>query len=93
MMLCAEETSPIEGSFPTAQSMQACTLTAMAVVQRQSGVVQDWGDTKLTRYLTCKRNSEVTVTVVATDEQSEVHYHSQKKRMLEQNTIQDARKE
>jgi len=41
MMLCAEETSVIVGSSPTAQLMQSCILTATAVVQRQSGVVQD----------------------------------------------------
>jgi len=41
MMPCAEETMLIEGSSPTAQSMQACKLASMARVQRQLVEVQD----------------------------------------------------
>jgi len=41
MMPCAEETTLIEGSSLTAQSMQACILASMAVVQRQLVEVQD----------------------------------------------------
>jgi Na+/proline symporter len=40
MILCAVETSEGEGLFPRAQLTQSCTITKMAVVQRQPGVLQ-----------------------------------------------------
>ena len=39
------------------------------------------------KYLTCGRNFELTEVIVWADEQSEEHYHSQKKKTLEQDTI------
>ena len=80
MRPCAAAITLAEGSVEMAQLTQDCTSAAMAVVQKQLGVVQAWGNAELMKYFTCERIFELTVTSVETVPQIEAHYHSHKKK-------------
>ena len=90
MMLCAVETSLIEGSSSMMQLMQSCILTAMGVVQRQSVVVQVWGNAKWMRcfnmwkkfWAYCHRRLDRRTKWKALP-------FTKKQKILEQDTIQD----